>query len=360
MGDFEEYKRLGEPEKKEKSEIWGIAVGLQQTDGLTPSDYLIETAKRNIEGDITIKEVKERLNEYYKAKPVGKDNDRTEEADKVSARITEVLSEKAFTFSPAEYLAIHKRLFEGIYKHAGKIRDYNISKAEWVLSGETVFYASADSIMATLDYDFSQEKNHKYKGSSKEEIAEHIAKFISGVWQIHAFCEGNTRTSAVFLIKYLHTMGFNVTNDLFAENSWYFRNALVRANYSDYNKGIIATAEYLNRFFGNLLLGEKNVLKNREMLVNSNSGEDANDTVKPYDDTVNDTVKSRNDTVFLLIKGMPDITAAEIAEKMGIGIATVKREIKRLKDCGAIERIGSDKAGSWNVLNGSGCEKNKR
>ena len=308
MRDFEEYKRLGEPEKKEKSEIWSVAVGLQQTDGLTPSEYLMETARRNIEGDITIKEVKECLNEYYKARPPRNDNDRTEEADKVSARITEMLSEKTFTFSPAEYLAIHKRLFEGIYKHAGKIRDYNISKAEWVLNGEMVFYASADSIRATLDYDFSQEKNHTYRGSSKEETAYHIAKFISDVWQIHAFCEGNTRTSAVFLIKYLHTLGFNVTNDLFAENSWYFRNALVRANYNDHKNGIFATTEYLNRFFGNLLLGEKNVLKNREMLVSAKLREHV------------------NDTVISIIKETPDITAAKIAEKMGIGIATVKRE----------------------------------
>jgi fido (protein-threonine AMPylation protein) len=158
-------------------------------------------------------------------------------------------------------MTIHKRLFEGIYKHAGRLRDNNISKTEWVLGGGTVLYASADSIKATLDYDFSQEKDHQYEGSSKEEAAAHIAKFVSGLWQIHAFGEGNTRTTAVFIIKYLHSSGFDVTNDLFAENSWYFRNALVRANYNDHKNGIFSTMEYLNRFFGNLLLGKDNILK---------------------------------------------------------------------------------------------------
>jgi len=272
MGNFDEYKRLGEPEKKEKGEIWSVALGLQQTDGLTPSEYLIETAKQNIDGDITIYEVKERLDAYYRAKPPRKDNDRTEEADKVSARIAEILSERTFKFSPAEYINIHKRLFAGLYKHAGKIRDYNITKAEWVLNGETVVYAGADTIKAALDYDFSREKEHEYKISSNEETVKQIAKFISDIWQIHAFGEGNTRTTAVFVIKYLRALGFDPIGDAFTENSRYFRNALVRANYNNRKKDIFSTTEYLDRFFSNLLLGENNVLRNRDMLVGADSG----------------------------------------------------------------------------------------
>lgn len=267
MSDLEEYKQLGEPEKQEKSGIWQTAIGLQQVDGLTPSKYLIETAKKNIEGELTIYQVKERLDSYYKAKPVKSADDRTEEADKVAAHIAEVLSEKTFTFSPAEYITIHKRLFTGIYKFAGKIRDYNISKNEWVLDGGTVYYASADSIRAALDYDFTQEKGFRYNGLNAEQITRHIVKFISGLWQIHAFGEGNTRTTAVFAVKYLRTFGFAVSNDLFAENSWFFRNALVRANYNDYKNGVFATYEYLNRFFDNLLLNGKHVLKNRELII---------------------------------------------------------------------------------------------
>ena len=265
--DFDEYIRLGEPSMQAKAEIWQTAIGLQQVDRLTPSEYLVKTAKLNIEGEITIYEVQERLNSYYEAKPAKTADDRTEEADKVSARIAEVLSENAFSFSPAEYITIHKRLFTGIYKFAGKIRDYNISKKEWALNGETVYYASADSIRATLEYDFSQEKSFVYKGLRKEQIVEHITKFVSDLWQIHAFGEGNTRTTAVFAIKYLRAIGFNVTNDLFADHSWYFRNALVRANYNDYKNNIYSTLEYLNRFFGNLLLGESNTLRNRDLRV---------------------------------------------------------------------------------------------
>jgi len=344
--DFDEYKRLGEPTKAEKAEIWQTAIGLQQVDGLTPSEYLIKTAKQNIEGEITIYEVHERLSSYYEAKPVRTSDERTEEADKVSARIAEILSEKTFSFSPAEYITIHKRLFTGIYEFAGNIRDYNISKAEWVLSGETVYYASADSIRATLDYDFAQEKAFVYKGLSKEEIAEHIAKFVSGLWQIHAFGEGNTRTTAVFAIKYLRTFGFAVSNDLFVDHSWYFRNALVRANYTDYKNNIFSTLNYINRFFRNLLLGENNVLKNRDMLV-SLTDHSADGTVIGTVNMQNGTV---NDSVFSFIQSNPKITGKQLSEQLGIGIRTVRREVKRLKDEHYIERVGSDKSGHWIVI----------
>jgi fido (protein-threonine AMPylation protein) len=166
-----------------------------------------------------------------------------------------------------EYIAAHRRLFDGIYAFAGKVRDYNITKKEWALHGATVYYTSAQSIRETLDYDFSQEKAFSYKGLTLPQTSKHIAKFISDVWQIHAFGEGNTRTTAVFAIKYLRSLGFDVTNDIFAANAWYFRNALVRANYSNLAKGIHATQEYLDRFFGNLILGENNTLQNRELLV---------------------------------------------------------------------------------------------
>ncbi|MCL2335577.1 MAG: Fic family protein [Endomicrobia bacterium] len=348
MNDFDEYKKQGEPEKKEKSEIWQTAIGLQQVDGLKPSQYLINTAKQNIDGDITFDEVKTRLNSYYKTKKIKTPaDDRTEEADKVSANIAEILSEKTFNFSPAEYIAIHRRLFSGIYKQAGKIRDYNITKDEWVLNGQTVYYASADSIKATLDYDFSQEKAFNYKGLTKEQSVEHIAKFVSDIWQIHPFGEGNTRTTAVFAIKYLRTFGFTVNNDLFSEHSWYFRNALVRANYQNLEKDIHYAMEYLNRFFGNLLLGEKNILKNRDMQIIIKDSGTANDTVKSASDTVNDTV---SDKILTLINKEPSVTATTLSEKTGLGIATVKRHIKKLKDGGFIERIGSDKAGYWKIL----------
>jgi len=198
MDNFEEYLRQGEPNKVEKAKVWKTAIGLQQVDGLKPSDYLIATARQNIEGYISIEEVKQRIDSYYKQHPVINTENRTEEADKVSARIAEILSEQTFTFSPVEYLTIHRRLFQDIYSHAGKIRDYNITKQEWVLNGETFLYASAESLKATLEYDFEQEKKFSYKGLSQQEIIEHIAHFISDFWQIHIFEEGNTRTTAIF------------------------------------------------------------------------------------------------------------------------------------------------------------------
>ena len=265
---FKEYLRESEPDKAHKSYVWSTAVGLQAVDGLKPSKYLVDTAIQNIEGKITMKEAQSLIDSYYKERPVHlSDDERTEEADKVSSRIAEILSETAFTFSPNEYIAIHRKLFHGIYKYAGKIRDYNITKKEWVLDGAMVMYGSASELRVTLEYDFSQEKAFSYKGLSMDEIIHHLAVFISRLWQIHIFGEGNTRTTAVFFIKYLRMLGFSATNDIFAENAWYFRNALVRANYTNLQKGIHETTEYLEAFLRNLLLNEKNELHNRNLHI---------------------------------------------------------------------------------------------
>lgn len=265
---FEEYLKESEPDKANKGYAWSTAIGLQAVDGLKTSEYLIDTAIQNIEGKITMREAQELINSYYEERPAHfSDEERTEEADKVSSRIAGLLSETAFSFSPNEYISIHRKLFMGIYSHAGKIRDYNITKKEWVLDGATVMYGSASELIATLEYDFSQEKAFSYKGLSMEEIIHHLAVFISRLWQIHIFEEGNTRITAVFFIKYLRMLGFTATNDIFAENAWYFRNALVRANYTNLQKGIYETTEYLEVFLRNLLLGERNELHNRNLHI---------------------------------------------------------------------------------------------
>lgn len=265
---FKEYLKESEPDKVDKGYAWSTAIGLQAVDGLKPSKYLIDTAIQNIEGKITIKEAKNLIDTYYEEKPAHlSDDERTEEADKVSSRIAEILSETAFSFSPNEYISIHRKLFHGIYSHAGKIRDYNITKKEWALDGATVMYGSASELRATLEYDFSQEKDFSYRGLSMDEIIHHLAVFISRLCQIHIFGEGNTRTTAVFFIKYLRTLGFSVTNDIFADNAWYFRNALVRANYTNLQKNIHETTEYLELFLRNLLLNENNELHNRNLHI---------------------------------------------------------------------------------------------
>jgi fido (protein-threonine AMPylation protein) len=267
--ELSEYLRAKEPGKAELAGLWRAAIGLQKVDGLTPSAYLVETARRNIEGEITIAEAGKIIGEYYKSKAVRAEaaKTRTDEADIVSQRITGILAEPTFSFSPASYVSIHRKLFAGVYKHAGKIRDYNITKSEWVLKNDTVRYESADVIAATLEYEFERERRFNYKGLSPQETIAHFSRFIADVWQIHAFGEGNTRTTAIFAAKYLRTLGYTVENDIFADNSFYFRNALVRANYTNVPKGIHPTLVYLERFFANLLLGENNELKSRYLLV---------------------------------------------------------------------------------------------
>ncbi len=264
---FQEYFKQTEPEKRDRGYAWYTAIGLQAVDCLETSQFLQKTAIQNIEGNITMDHARKLLDRYYEENPKAAATDRTEEADKVAVRIAKLLLENAFVFSPMEYLSIHKNLFRGIYSHAGRIRDYNISKKEWVLNGASVVYGSATELRATLEYDLEQERNYNYKGRSMEEIIRHLALFAARLWQIHVFAEGNTRTTAVFLIKYLRTLGFHVTNDIFAKNAWYFRNALVRANYNDLKHGVHETTEFLELFLRNLLLEERNELRNRRMHI---------------------------------------------------------------------------------------------
>lgn len=341
---FEEYLREKEPQKKEKGYAWHTAIGLQAVDGLQTSQYLIETAKKNIEGDISFEEANALIHSYYKENAAH--TERVEEADKVSVRIAQLLSEKAFVFSPAQYIAIHQKLFTGIYKHAGKIRDYNITKSEWVLDGDTVMYGGASELRATLDYDFSVERDFSYKDLTMDQIIKHLATFVSRLWQIHVFAEGNTRTTAVFFIKYLRTLGFNVTNDIFAGNAWYFRNALVRANYTNLQKGVHETTEYLELFLRNLLLGEKNALKNRSMHIGGTL-----DAPKCQSGTLDVTLEEMQ--VLALLKTDGKLTQKNLAEKIGKSDRTVKRITVALEEKGLIERIGGKRFGYWKVNVGS-------
>ena len=267
--DFDEYIVASEPHKRERAEAWKVAIGLQAVDGLKVSEYLKQTARRHIEGEITIDEARELVKQYYVSKTQhDDDDDDKEEADRVSTNITKLINEPAFTFSAAGVISIHRSIFEGVFKHAGKLRDYDITKKEWVLRGDTVLYGRWQDLRMALDYDIEQEKHFNYKGLSMDEVILHLSRFISGVWQIHPFREGNTRTTAVFTIKYLQSIGFKADNRMFEEHSWYFRNALVRANYKNVAKGISQDDHFLELFFRNLLMGENNELMNRYLLVN--------------------------------------------------------------------------------------------
>ena len=343
--DFDEYIRQSEPDKQQKGYIWQTAIGLQDVDGLKPSEYLLETAKKNIDGDITLEEANDLIRGYYESKTVRLDvEDRTEEADKVSARIAQILSEDAFAFSPNQLISIHRRLFDGIYKFAGVIRDYNISKREWVLRGKSVVYAGYDTIKDTLNYDFDLEKDFDYSALSIDESIKHITGFIANMWQIHPFGEGNTRTTAVFAIKYLRYLGFNVTNTLFADNSWYFRNALVRANYADIQNGMYEDRSYLEKFFRNGIHGEKNELKNRYLLI----GADLSTTEKNGDnEKIGDKKSAINtrtkQTILDYMKGKEFVKASDVAEAINLKPSRTRDYLGELVKDGLIIAEGSNR-----------------
>ena len=285
---FEEYIRQGEASQYEKAQAWKTAIGLQAVDGLTPSAYLVDLAKKNIEGQMSLQALHTLLENYYESYP--NQQDRTAEADIVSLRISELLLEKAFSFTPNEYLSIHRQLFTDIYPHAGSIRDYNITKKEWILDGDTVTYGSVSELGATLLYDIEQEKNFSYANLDMSETIRHLATFVARLWQIHVFGEGNTRTTAVFFIKYLRTLGFTVTNDMFADHAWYFRNALVRANYQNLKLGVYRTTEYLERFLQNLLLDENHELSNRSMHIQRANGKNDIKHNKNNNDSIRENI----------------------------------------------------------------------
>ena len=351
--ELEEYIKQGEPGKIEKSEAWQTAIGLQAVDGLKTSDYLLNTAKEHIEGNISIDEAQKRIQSYYEQRTERTEiEDATKEADIVSTRIAKLLGEKSFQFSPAEWLTIHRRLFEGVFKHAGQVRPYNITKKEWVLNGDTVIYADFTSIRDTLDYDFATEKQFSYEGLSVEESVKHLAKFASDIWQIHPFCEGNTRATAVFMIKYMKTFGFRVNNDAFQKNSWYFRNALVRANYNNLQKGIHSTTKFLEMFFDNLLLETNYELKNRYMHVDYVAENDCQsakiETPKCQFGTLECTLEEL--ALLDLIAKNPAITQQELAYATEKSIRTVKRLMKSLQDKNYIRRESGKRYGKWEVL----------
>ena len=198
-------------------------IGLQDVDHLKNSSYFLQESSRYLKGDISLEELDEIITSYYRNKP--KEETRSEEADKVSLRIAKLVSEDSFTFTVGQLLSIHRFLFAGILEHPGQLRDYNFSKKEWVLDGASVTYGDYRDLEMTLQYDFEQEKKYRYANLSLDQTIEHLAVFVANLWQIHAFEEGNTRTTAVFFIKYLRSLGFSTTNDTFAKNAWYFRNA---------------------------------------------------------------------------------------------------------------------------------------
>ncbi len=343
---FEEYRRESNPLKKERSYAWHTAIGLQAVDGLETSAYLKNTALKNIEGEITIDEAQLLIESYYKTNSKNEEA-HTEEADKVSSRITKIISEKGFTFSVAQYLSIHRRLFEGIYKHAGKIRDYNITKKEWVLDGDTVIYGGATELRETLEYDISLEKAFYYSSLSMDDIIRHLALFISRLWQIHVFGEGNTRTTAVFFIKYLQSLGFDVTNDIFAKNAWYFRNAMVRANYNNLKKGVHETTEFLELFLRNLILNENNPLQNRTMYIRNRFKQDCEDVKQDFKDAKQDfdrlvkagiSVRTTNNIIKLINRFGFDIPfgRTDTANELGITKSPASEILNKLKSIEAV------------------------
>ena len=315
--DFEEYIRAGEPDKRDRAYAWRTAIGLQAVDGLQVSDYLRTTARRNIEGEITIDEVRDLIKSYYQSKTKHEPgDDEKQEADRVSGNITRILSRQTLDFTAHGFIALHRRIFEGVLKHAGEVRRYDITKKEWVLRGDTVNYLNFEDVRRALDYDISQERAFNYKGLSIDETVAHITKFVAGLWQIHPFGEGNTRTTAVFTIQYLRSIGFDVNNDLFAKHSWYFRNALVRANYKNIVKGIDYTPVYLERFFRNLLLGENNELSNRYLLINPPE----NIQEHTPSSTPSSFVGTENENILRLVKalGTYQLSVKELLQAVGL------------------------------------------
>lgn len=342
--ELSEYIKSRDLNVVQKAKVWNEAIGLQEVDGLKTSDYLLENAKEHIEGKIEIKEVENRIKSYYKALDDRKLKEvrEEEEADKVSLKIAEILSDETFTFKETELINIHKKLFSDVYDHAGTIRNYNITKEEWVLNGATVLYADYNNIADTLKYDFNEERNFNYRDLSQEEFVKHFSKFISDIWQVHPFGEGNTRTIAVFAIKYLRKFGFDINDEVFAKHSWYFRNSLVRANYANYKNKIFEDYSFLEKFFSNLIFEENYELKNRYTHVDY-------DPEKTNDNLELTELSQDEKTIVELINENPDIKQIDIAKSLNKSLRTVKIRMDDLQKKNIIERENGKRNAKWKV-----------
>lgn len=350
MSEFDEYIVHGEQGQKEKADAWQTAIGLQDVDGLKVSPYLLDTARQHIEGEITIDEARDRIKVYYETKTGHDAID--EEGDKVSANIAKIIMEPSFAFSLIGLTSIHRRIFEDCFKFAGQLRTVELSKKEWVLGGEaSVSYQPSFDLRNAIEYDLAKEKEYDYSDKPISEVIHHLARFTADLWQIHPFREGNTRTTAVFLIKYLRSMGIPATNDMFKEHSWYFRNALVRASYKGLN--ISPTTEFVERFLRNVILGEKNELRNRDMLVGVSLPAPSVQSIianvsKSQFDTLNCTLEEL--AVLKTIEDNPQITQTEIAKSIKKSVSTVKRITSNLVVKGIIIRRNGRRNGWWEIL----------
>lgn len=225
------YVSTGEGTPATRSTAWNIGFGLQAADGLTPSDYAVEQSEEQISGKATYAEIEHRLREYHSSR---KGETEHFEADIVSTRISSILQTESFVFTPPMLRHIHRHLFDGVFRDdwVGRWRQINLTKKEPVLREDSVPYAPFHLVGEMLDYDFGQEKERqtRYPQTGRHEIASSAFGFVSGLWQIHPFREGNTRTTAVFAILYFRQLGFTISDEPFASNSQYFRDALVLDN----------------------------------------------------------------------------------------------------------------------------------
>ena len=356
-----EYLVACEPGRRERAENWRVAIGLQKVDGLEVSPYLVETARRNIEGEISAEDARRIVRQYYEEKPPGADPEAHGEADNTSTNINAILAEPAFRLSPEYYLGLHRRIFAGVFPFAGKLRTVNLTKKEWVLDGETVHYTPFTEIAASLDWDFRNEREYRYPARDKAALVAHFAAFVSGLWQIHPFREGNTRTAAVFAAKYLRELRFkNVSNEPFAEHAWFFRNALVRANYEDLSRGIERTTAPLEAFFRNILLGEKNELKNRYLHIRAKelglvapiaSGVNKPDVTNRVGINVGINVgiklSPQEQRAKDLLVADPTLSAPKLGAQLGVTGRQAERIVSSLKSKTGLRRVGSRKTGRW-------------
>lgn len=264
-----EYTEEIKPKGYIKQLQWDMAIGLQEVDNLKPSKYLEKLLQENINGDLTIEQVKNELKEYYIEKEQKQDINHNElECDFVSTRIVELLNEDDFDLSVDYLKFVHKYLFQDVYEFAGEFRNIDFSKHEKILNNDSVAYGDCKTLRESLEYDISLEKEKNYKEMSIVEVISNITKFSSNIWQVHPFMEGNTRTTAIFMIKCLKELGYNNINySLFKENSKYFRNALVRSNYSNDEMDIKEDDSYLIKFYENLLLGKNNNLYSKDLII---------------------------------------------------------------------------------------------
>ena len=271
METIKKYLTSRNKQEREACLLWLTAFGIQSVVDLKPSADLLRIIINHIEGKYDIErtrsEVRAFYHEQHKQSHGGGHHHRFEEADKVAVRIVDYFERGEFELTPESFSFAHRSMFHNLYHNSGQLREAAASKKEWVLGNTAVLYPKHEEIKPYLNYLFSNERSIDLSKLTPQHRLRHLCEFIAKLFMINAFQYANSRATFVYSMKYFLSLGYHFQNDTFFREAWFFRNAIIRACYTNMHQGVYPTTMHMEMFLGNLFLNEENELRNHRMVI---------------------------------------------------------------------------------------------